>query len=111
MARADRRLDSVMAILQAMLIQGLMLNLILIVFNLIPIPPLDGSHVMKYLLPASIALQYQRVSRYGIIVLIVLMWVTPGVLNVIMTPAFKAFGWTFTQIEGGMLPEARRWLR
>jgi Zn-dependent protease len=111
LGRTVASLDSVMAILQAMLIQGLMLNLILIVFNLIPIPPLDGSHVMKYLLPASIALQYQRVSRYGIIVLIVLMWVTPGVLNVIMTPAFKAFGWTFTQIEGGMLPEARRWLR
>jgi Zn-dependent protease len=100
-----------MAILQAMLIQGLMLNLILIVFNLIPIPPLDGSHVMKYLLPASISLQYQRVSRFGIIVLVALMWITPGVLNFIMTPAFKTFGWTFTQIEGGMLPEARRWLR
>ena len=100
-----------MSIVQAMLIQGIMLNLILIVFNLIPIPPLDGSHVMKYLLPASIAIHYQRVSRYGIIVLIALMWITPGVLNFIMTPAFKTFGWTFTQIESGMLPEARRWLR
>jgi len=111
LGRSVPALETTMAILQAMLIQGIMLNLILIVFNLIPIPPLDGSHVMKYLLPASIAFQYQRVSRYGIIVLIALMWITPGALNYIMTPAFKAFGWTFTQIEGGMLPEARRWLR
>ena len=111
LGRSVASLETTMAILQAMLIQGIMLNLILIVFNLIPIPPLDGSHVMKYLLPASIALQYQRVSRYGILVLIALMWITPGVLNFIMTPAFKTFGWTFTQIESGMLPEARRFLR
>jgi Zn-dependent protease len=111
LGRSVASLATVSAILQAMMIQGLMLNLILIVFNLIPIPPLDGSHVMKYLLPASIAVRYQQVSRYGIIVLIALMWITPGALSFLMTPAFKTFGWTFTQIEGGMLPEARKWLR
>jgi Zn-dependent protease len=111
LGRSVPSLETSAAILQAMMIQGLMLNLILIVFNLIPIPPLDGSHVMKYLLPASLAVRYQQVSRYGIIVLIALMWITPGALSFLMTPAFKTFGWTFTQIEGGMLPDARRWLR
>jgi Zn-dependent protease len=111
LGRSVPALESTMAILQAMLIQGLMLNLILIVFNLIPIPPLDGSHVMKYLLPGSISLHYQRVSRYGIIVLVALMWITPNAFSIIMTPAFKAFGWTYTQVEGSMLPDARRWLR
>ena len=43
------------------------LNLLLIAFNLLPIPPLDGSHVFKYLLPASLAVQYLRFGRYGII--------------------------------------------
>ena len=35
-------------------VHGVRLNLLLIAFNLIPIPPLDGSHVMKYLLPPSL---------------------------------------------------------
>jgi Zn-dependent protease len=104
-------LASSAGILQAMMVQGLMLNLVLIVFNLIPIPPLDGSHVMKYLLPAAISFRYQQISRYGIFILIALMMFAPGTLNLLMTPAFKTFGWTFTQVEGSMLPEARGWLQ
>ena len=111
LGRSVPALTTVASILQAMMIQGMLLNLILVVFNLIPIPPLDGSHVMKYLLPASIALHYQRVSRYGIIVLVVLMWVTPGVLSFLMTPAFKTFGWGYSAVEGAQLPQTQRWLR
>jgi Zn-dependent protease len=110
LGRAVPSIEMSAAILQAMMVQGLMLNLILIVFNLIPIPPLDGSHVMKYLLPASLSFRYQQVSRYGIIVLIALMWISPGALNFLMTPAFKTFGWTFTHLESGMLPATRQWL-
>jgi len=51
-------LRSSLQILQAMLMLGVNLNMVLIAFNLLPIPPLDGSHVMKYLLPASWALRY-----------------------------------------------------
>lgn len=108
--RAAPALENSAAILQAMMIQGLLLNLVLIVFNLIPIPPLDGSHVMKYLLPASLSFRYQQVSRYGILVLVALMWLTPGALNFLMTPAFKTFGWTYTQIEGARLPSTQRWM-
>jgi Zn-dependent protease len=107
---AARSIEASAAILQAMMIQGLLLNLILIVFNLIPIPPLDGSHVMKYLLPASLSFRYQQVSRYGIIILIALMWITPGALNFLMSPAVKAFGWTVTQFDSSILPDARGWL-
>jgi len=80
-------LRSSLQILQAMLMLGVNLNMVLIAFNLLPIPPLDGSHVMKYLLPASWALRYVQISRYGIILLIVLLYVTPGVLNTWMYPA------------------------
>jgi Zn-dependent protease len=110
LGRSVPSLESTAAIGQAMMIQGLLLNLVLIVFNLIPIPPLDGSHVAKYLLPGALALGYQRVSRYGILVLVALMFFAPGALSFLMTPAFKTFGWTFTQIEGSMLPGARGWL-
>jgi Zn-dependent protease len=53
------------AILQSMLFVGVYINLLLAAFNLIPIPPLDGSHVFKYLLPPAWALSYQRLGAYG----------------------------------------------
>ncbi|MDB4907612.1 MAG: peptidase [Gemmatimonadetes bacterium] len=72
------------AILQMMFSYGVFINLSLIAFNLLPVPPLDGSHVMKYLLPPAWALQYQRVGFFGIFLLLLLMqtrffswWMTP----------------------------------
>ncbi|WP_041720652.1 site-2 protease family protein [Pseudodesulfovibrio piezophilus] len=49
---------------------GVYVNLILGIFNLIPIPPLDGSNVLAYFLPPRIAQLYMSLSRYGFIVLI-----------------------------------------
>ena len=49
--------------------QAMRLNVLLAVFNMIPIPPLDGSHVFKYVLPPAWALSYERVSRYGLLVI------------------------------------------
>ena len=74
------------ATLQAMMVLGVNLNMVLIAFNLLPIPPLDGSHVVKYLMPPAWALWYMQVSRFGIVLLIVLLYVTPGVLNAWMYP-------------------------
>src|SRR5207302_9014374 len=51
--RAAPGANAVLAIVQAMLIYSIGLNLLLLAFNLIPIPPLDGSHVIKHLLPPS----------------------------------------------------------
>jgi Zn-dependent protease len=62
-----------------------------VMFNLLPIPPLDGSHVLKYLLPPAWSLQYQKVGQYGIIILIVLLYVGAGLLNVWMKPAYLGF--------------------
>jgi Zn-dependent protease len=108
--RAVPSLEISGSILQAMMVQGLLLNLILIFFNLIPIPPLDGSHVMKYLLPLPLAIRYQRVSRYGILILVAMMWFLPNSLSTLMTPATKTFSWTLDKIEGSTLPSTRQWL-
>lgn len=67
-----------MFLLQQMMLQGIFFNLILAVFNLLPIPPLDGSHVMKYLMPPAWSLRYQQLGRYGIIILLVLLWTDVG---------------------------------
>ena len=67
-----------LSILQMMMVQGILFNLVLAIFNLIPIPPLDGSHVVKWLLPASWSLRYQALGKYGIIILLVLLWTDVG---------------------------------
>lgn len=67
-----------LALLQQMMINGILFNLVLAVFNLIPIPPLDGSHVLKWLLPPAWSLRYQQLGKYGIIILLVLLWTDIG---------------------------------
>jgi len=52
---------------------GITLNVVLAVFNMIPIPPLDGSHVVAALLPNEMSEQYQRVGFFGIFLVIFLM--------------------------------------
>jgi Zn-dependent protease len=61
---------------------------VLAAYNLIPIPPLDGSHVVKHLLPASWAWNYQRFGRYGIIVLILLLSMRSSPISAWMKPVF-----------------------
>ncbi len=50
---------------------GLLINIALMIFNLIPIPPLDGSHVFKYTLPPDIRRAYTGIGVYGFIILII----------------------------------------
>jgi Zn-dependent protease len=54
----------------ALLEYFVLFNLILCFFNLIPIPPLDGSRLVYYFLPARLAANYARLERYGIMILI-----------------------------------------
>ncbi len=71
---------------------GIFLNLILAVFNLIPIPPLDGSHVLFHALPRPLALQYRQAGRYGILVLMGLMFLFPGLFRVLLAPVTYLMG-------------------
>jgi Zn-dependent protease len=74
------------SVLQLMLVYGILLNLALAAFNLIPIPPLDGSHVMKYLLPPGWSLAYQQLARYGIVILLLLLTFGRPVLDLWFRP-------------------------
>lgn len=77
-----------LGILQLMFAQGIIINLVLVAFNLIPIPPLDGSHVFKYLLPPQWSLQYQRLGGIGLLLLFALLSFGRPIVNLWMAPAF-----------------------
>jgi Zn-dependent protease len=65
---------------------GVLLNFVLVFFNLIPIPPLDGSHVFYYLLPPRLAVRYRELGRFGLPLLFLLLWI--GVLGLFFAPAY-----------------------
>lgn len=56
---------------------GVQVNVVFAFINLIPLPPLDGSGIVTGLLPPRVAVDYQRLGRYGIMVLLALI-VLPG---------------------------------
>ena len=73
-------------------------NLVLCFFNMLPLPPMDGSGVVTGLLPPNLAWHYQRLGRYGIFILLALIvlpsWSTdvPDILNyVVRKPAHFIF--------------------
>ena len=65
-------------------------NLMLAFFNLIPIPPLDGSHVVHRLLPDRLAAAYRGMGRFGFLIVIGLVFLPPfrGVLFALLSPVF-----------------------
>jgi Zn-dependent protease len=71
---------------------GIFINLILAVFNLIPIPPLDGSHVVYHLLPTSVRPRYRELGRYGIGILMVVVFVFPGTFDLLLYPVSFLMG-------------------
>ena len=59
------------------LINFVMINVFLAIFNLLPIPPFDGGHVVQGLLPRPLAAHYARIGRYGFLLLIFLLVILP----------------------------------
>jgi Zn-dependent protease len=98
----------VCSILQAMAWLGIGLNLILAMFNLLPVPPLDGSHVLKYLLPPALAQRYSQIGFAGIALVLVLLY-TPAI-EYWLLPARISTALLQSGVQSLVLPETSRWL-
>ena len=74
-------------------------NLILCFFNLIPIPPLDGSRLLYHLLPPNLAAGFARLERYGFIILIGIIFLGQltniNLLWLYIGPLLRVFSWLF----------------
>lgn len=79
-------LDAVAMPLAYMGIAGILINLMLMVLNLLPLPPLDGGRVVAGILPGRLSWQFSRIEPYGFFILIGLL--ATGVLGNIIGPPF-----------------------
>ena len=70
--------------LMKMLFYTIFINVFLAVFNLMPVPPLDGSKILVRFLPDNLAVKYMRLERFGL--LIVVFLIITGVFSKIVTP-------------------------
>ena len=57
------------------------------IFNMLPIPPLDGSHILRNLLPPDLAYRYQSIERYSILIMII--FIATPILSVVLMPLFR----------------------
>ena len=74
------------------LVFSIFINIILMLFNLIPIPPLDGSRVLAYFLKGNLAYKYYELERYGPVIIMLLLYF--GLLGHVLrlfNPLFRLF--------------------
>jgi Zn-dependent protease len=76
--------EAILIPLNAMLIASVWINLVLCIFNFLPIPPLDGSRILIGLLPNNLALSYMKIERFGFILILILAF--SGLLSKAIIP-------------------------
>jgi Zn-dependent protease len=73
---------------QRMAVWGIRMNLMLCFFNLIPIPPLDGSRILYHFLPPGLGAQYRSLDRFGFLIVLVLLIFLKPLFMYLLTPAW-----------------------
>jgi Zn-dependent protease len=71
---------------------GVSINIFLALFNLIPIPPLDGSHILALVLPPELARLYSHLQPVGFILILILFYT--GILGAIIMPLYRLIALT-----------------
>jgi Zn-dependent protease len=91
--------SSFLGILALMVVYGMMINIVLAIFNLIPLPPLDGSKILRGLLPDQYEHQMDQLERIGPFLLLGIILVTSfagiPILSWIVTPFVSFFSYLF----------------
>jgi Zn-dependent protease len=85
--------------IQALVVLALLtikINITLLFFNLLPIPPLDGSHLLRNMLPYNAAQQYDRIPIWISYLLMIVFG--GGLLRILVTPVFNFFLWALSRI-------------
>jgi len=84
------------------LVNFLQINLFVGLFNLLPIPPFDGSHIVEGLLPMRLARGYAKIRRFGMLVPLLIVVVVPMVFGVSVVEHFVGppYGWLYGQYAG-----------
>src|SRR5437016_5221262 len=80
--------NSVLMPISLLAYELLVINVVLGIFNLIPVPPLDGSHVLRHLLPEPIRRVYDTIGWFALLALI---YFAPGLLNSLISPVLRQF--------------------
>ncbi len=81
-----------------MSIAGIAINCILMILNLFPIPPLDGSRVLNGFLPENIARQVDRIEPFGLVIVVVLL--VSGALGSVLFPILRSVSATMLSMLG-----------
>jgi Zn-dependent protease len=78
---------------QQMMVYGIWINLLLCFFNLIPIPPLDGSHLLYHALPPRAGAWYRGLNRFGYLPIFALIFFGRGLLPILLAPAYMGMNY------------------
>lgn len=90
------RFEQGMRTLLEMLKYGFFINIILMIFNLIPVPPLDGSHVLEYFLPYQARDYWEKIKPYSFFILLALFYA--GLLNLVIRPVVLLLNFMLTAL-------------
>ena len=77
---------------------GVYINCILMVLNLLPLPPLDGSRILASILPNPLAYKFSKIEPYGLIILMALLFL--GFLGKVLLPVVNAVMGMFSSVAG-----------
>ena len=75
--------------LRSMVIVGIQINAVLMMLNLLPLPPLDGGRIAVSLLPSNLAWKFAQIERFGLPIILLLLFT--HVLDGILRPLLKMF--------------------